>query len=53
MLMTCEISVGVRVRQVEHADDQIVVTGVLLRVVRRDDDGALVQDLVEVPVRGE
>ena len=53
VLMTLRNLGRIRVRQVEHAHDQIVVLGVRLRVVLRDDDGALVEDLVEVPVRRE
>ena len=51
VLTTCASSVDVRVRDVEHPHDEIVVLRVFLRVVRDDDDRLRVQDLVEVAVR--
>ena len=52
VLMICASSGDVRVRDVEDADDEIVVLRVLLRVVGDDDDRLRVQDLVEELVGG-
>ena len=51
VLMICEISVDVGVRDVEHPDDELVVLGVLLRVVGDDDDGLGIEHLVEELIR--